>query len=59
MTIVIERVEQVEVFINEGGSVTIKQNGYAGEDDDVVYFPVARIDDVVLALLALKAEAGQ
>lgn len=57
MTIVIEQVQRVEVFINEWGGVTILQPNESRGEDDLVAFPVSRIDDVVAALLALKTGA--
>lgn len=54
MTIVIERCNEVQVFVNEAGSVTILQVADYGEEDAIVIFPIDKIDAVVSALRALK-----
>ncbi len=47
----------VEVFANQDGSLTIKQENYQGEDDDLIIVPVLHVDAVIRALRVAKAEA--
>lgn len=54
MSVVIEEVKEIQVFINERGTVSILQKGWP-EDDCIIAFPIDRIDDLVSALLELKA----
>lgn len=53
MTVVIEAVEEVQVFINESDSVTILQKSWP-EGDAMIVFPVDRIDAIISALQELK-----
>lgn len=50
MSIVIERVDQTEFFINESGTVTIKQDSWPEEPS---------IKVLVAALLDIEKEAGE
>ena len=54
MSVVIQEVKEVQVFINKNGTVTILQKGWP-EDDCIITFPISRIDDLVSALHELKA----
>lgn len=58
MSIIIERVDQTEVFLNEGGGVTIKQECWP--DDSVsIALPIASIPAIIAALLDVEKEAGE
>lgn len=54
MSVIIEAVDEVQVFINECGTVTILQKSWPDGDATIV-FPVDRIDAIISALQALKS----
>ena len=62
MTTVIKQTFETQIYLNEGGGVSIYQaqagyNDYTGDLEDVIVsFPVECIDAVIQALQALKAE---
>ena len=47
----------VEVFVNEGGQISITQEGQYGDDPDIVVIPPERVNDVIKALRQAKREA--
>ena len=55
MSIVFERVDRTEVFVNESGSITIRQDKTGG--DAIVCVPVELVEKLVDALRSAKEEA--
>ena len=55
MSIVFERVDRTEVFVNESGSITIRQDKPGG--DAIVCVPVELVEKLVGALRSAKEEA--
>ena len=55
MSIVFERVDRTEVFVNESGSITIRQDKPGG--DAIVCVPVELVEKLVDALRSAKEEA--
>ncbi len=51
--------EGVEVFANESGSITIKQESYTGDDDHLVVIPLQHINAVCRALRAAAKDAKE
>lgn len=49
--------EALEVFVNEGGSVTMKQDDAMGDDPSLIIIPLEHIEAVIKALRAAKREA--
>lgn len=56
MSIIVEQVDQIEVFVNEAGSISIRQESWI-EPAAIVVIPVQFIDAVVDALRDAKEEA--
>lgn len=51
-SMVIRPVRAVAVYSNPAGDVVIRQEGYMGEDDDIVIVPRQHIDALVQAIMA-------
>ena len=51
----IEHQDETEIFINQGGSITIKQNQWP-EDDAIITIQLHHIDMVISELKLLKKE---
>lgn len=56
---VFDSVDAVEVFVNESGSITIRQENRMGEDDALVVIPVDRVRDLCRALRQAEQDAKQ
>lgn len=56
---VIEAVEAVDVFVNEGGTITIQQYDAMGGDDALIVVPPGRVNDLCRALKQAAADAKQ
>lgn len=54
---VIEAVEAVDVFVNEAGTITIKQYDSIGGDDSLIEVPADRVNELCRALKKAAVEA--
>ncbi|TWI04835.1 hypothetical protein IP90_00973 [Luteimonas cucumeris] len=57
--IVIEQVDQVEVFVNENGTVTIKQIDPMGGVDNIICVPPSQVRVLCKALRKAAADAQE
>lgn len=55
--IVVPAVEQIEVFVNEGGSITIKQTGI--QDESIVVLEPSHVPAVCAALRKAAKDAKE
>lgn len=51
----IDRQDETEIFINEGGSITIKQNAWP-EDDQLIVISYEYLTQVINELKSLRAD---
>ena len=56
MSIVVEFVEEIQIFANDDGGVTILQKSSIGEDDSVVSFQKSHIQQIIKALREIQKE---
>lgn len=54
MAIVFSAVDETEVFVNQGGSITIKQTDGFGEES-IVAIPVFHVDALIGALIEARS----
>ncbi len=50
-------VEGIEVFVNEGGTVTVKQESFMGEDPSLIVIPLCHVSALCKALRITAKEA--
>ena len=55
--IVFQTIEQVEIFANLRGEITIKQDDAMGGDPALVSIPIAYVSAVIKAIRAAKKDA--
>lgn len=53
--VVVKQVDQIEVFWNENGSITMKQSDPLGEEN-LIAFDVEHIPSIIEALQAMQKE---
>lgn len=48
--IVFPSVEALAIYLNEAGSIVIRQQDFLGEDDEVIVIPISHAESVIKAL---------
>lgn len=56
MSVVIKQVDEIEIFVNDNGGISIKQGDQFGGQESVVAFYATHIELIVKALRTAKKE---
>lgn len=56
MSIVIKKVDAIEIFPNEGGGITIKQANSLGDEDSLIVFEIEHTEAVIAGIRAAEKD---